>query len=80
MEDPAIATRLKDLLQDGRRLTDEEARQVASIVRASDAPQRALAMAQGHAETARRQLDGVEPGTARDSLMTLAGYVVTRKL
>jgi heptaprenyl diphosphate synthase len=80
MEDAGVATRLKDLLHDGRKLSVEEAREVVDVVRKSGAPERALGRARDYAMKARAQLDAIDRGEARDALAALTDYVVTRKL
>lgn len=80
MEDAGVATRLKHLLHDGRKLSVEEAREVVDVVRKSGAPERALARARDYAMKARAQLDAIQRGEARDALAALTDYVVTRKL
>lgn len=67
-------------LEQGQRLTVEEATRVVEAVRASDAPQRALDEARRHAGAARMQLASLPPGEAVDALDAIADYVVTRKL
>ncbi len=80
MEDESAANRLEKVLQDGRKLSTEEAREVVTSVRESKAPQLALDHAQEFASAAGRQLDAVAAGDARDALAALTGYVVSRKL
>jgi heptaprenyl diphosphate synthase len=79
-EDPGLATRLKEILHDGRKLSVEEAREVAQVVRESGAPERALERARDYATKARAELEAIDRGEARDSLAALTDYVVTRKL
>ena len=79
-EDKQVAVRLKTIVQDGRKLTQKEARAVVQIVRESGAPHRALGRAQEYASAASKQLDAIEAGDARDALSALTGYVVSRKL
>jgi len=67
-------------LEDGRRLTDSEARDVVATVRAGDGAQRALAQAHHHAENARAKLRVLDPSDATSALASLTDYVVTRKL
>ena len=80
MHDASVSARLTKLLLDGRRLSDDEARRVVEAVRASDGPDRALQEARRHADEARKQLSIFPRGEPIDSLASLAGYVVTRKL
>ncbi len=80
LEDAGIATRLKHLLHDGRKLSPEEAHEVADVVRESGAPERALARARDHAMKARAELNAIGGGEAHDALAALTDYVVTRKL
>jgi geranylgeranyl pyrophosphate synthase len=79
-EDKAVADRLKNLLQDGRKLTTQEAQEVVKVVRESRAPQRALERAREFASAATNELDAIEAGELRDALAALTNYVVTRKL
>jgi geranylgeranyl pyrophosphate synthase len=67
-------------LEDGRKLTDEEARGVVEEVRTSDGPKRALEEAHRHAQQARDHLAMLSGSDARAALASLADYVVTRKL
>jgi len=80
MEEGQTTRRLKDLLHDGRKLTAEEAAQVVALVRASGAPKAALAVAQEYSSVARRQIESLPRGVARDALASLTDYVVSRKL
>jgi heptaprenyl diphosphate synthase len=80
MEDAAVAARLASLIHDGRKLSAAEAGNVAEVVRASRAPQRALERAQEFAAEASRQLVSIPGGGARDALAALTDYVVSRKL
>ncbi|MHB8590069.1 MAG: polyprenyl synthetase family protein [Candidatus Dormibacteraceae bacterium] len=79
-QDEAMSHRLKQILEDGRQLSVQDAHAVVEIVRESRAPQRALARAEDHARQAREQLGGIDAGEARDALEALTDYVVTRKL
>jgi heptaprenyl diphosphate synthase len=79
-EDPLVADKLVKVLRDGRKLSITDARYVVEVVRASQAPQRALERAQEFAEVASRRLDAIEPGEARVALAALTDYVVSRKL
>jgi heptaprenyl diphosphate synthase len=71
---------LDKLLQDGRKLTANQAAEVVEIVRTSRAPQLALERAREHAERANKQLGVLATSDARSSLSALTDYVVTRKL
>jgi heptaprenyl diphosphate synthase len=71
---------LEKLLQDGRKLTANQAAEVVAIVRTSRAPQLAIERAREHAERANKQLDLLATSDARSSLSALTDYVVTRKL
>ena len=75
---PLMLSRVR--LEDGRKLTEDEARRVVDDVRATDAPQRALQQARRHADDARKQLEVLPRGEAVDRLAALTDYVVTRKL
>ena len=66
-------------LEDGRRLDEDEAREVVERVRASDAPQRALDEANRYAKNARDHLRVVKAGEATEVLASLSDYVVSRK-
>ena len=65
---------------EGRRLDEREARDVVDAVRASDAPERALAQAREHADAAREKLRILGDGDAVSSLTSLTDYVVARNL
>ena len=67
-------------LEDDRRLSEHEAREIVEAVRNSNGPQQALDQARDHAEAARSQLKGIGGGEAASALSALAGYVVSRKL
>jgi len=67
-------------LEDQRRLTEQEARDVVTSVRDSDGPRLALDEARKHADAARQQLRVLEMSDASSTLASLADYVVTRKL
>jgi len=67
-------------LEDGRRPSEDESREVVDAVRKSDGPRLALAQARKHADAARAQLRALEAGEANDALASLADYVVSRKL
>ncbi len=67
-------------IEDGRRLTESEARQVVEEVRAGKGPELALDQARAHAERARDQLKALGDSAALDALTALTGYVVNRKL
>jgi len=67
-------------LEDQRRLTEQEARDVVTSVRDSDGPRLALDEARKHAGAARQQLRVLEMSDASSTLASLADYVVTRKL
>jgi heptaprenyl diphosphate synthase len=80
LEDGSAAQRLAKVLQDGRKLSSNEAGDIVEVVRESGAPQRALERAREYATAASRQLDSLPEGDARDALAALTDYVVTRKL
>ncbi len=67
-------------VEDGRRLNEDESRDVVDAVRKSDGPRLALEQARKHADAARAQLRELDAGDANDALASLAGYVVNRKL
>ena len=79
-EDAHVAKRLDSVLSGGRKLSTQEAREVVEVVRGSNAPQQAIERAREYASAARKQLDAIDPGEARDSLAALTDYVVSRKL
>ena len=67
-------------IEDDRRLSESEARQVVDEVRNSDGPRLALEEAKNHARDAREYLRSVTRSDATDVLASLTDYVVTRKL
>ena len=67
-------------LEDNRRLSEGDARQIVEAVRTSEGPRRALEEAQNHARAARSQLQSLPRSDAVDALAALTDYVVTRKL
>jgi heptaprenyl diphosphate synthase len=79
-QDHATASRLEKLLQDGRKLNANDAAEVVSIVRTSQAPQLALERAREHASAASKKLEALSASDARATLAALTDYVVTRKL
>src|SRR2546430_10321287 len=78
MQESQVAAEARELLVDGRALTDEVARRVARLVRDGEGPRHALERARTLADQAREQLDGITPGTAQQSLTALTEYVVKR--
>jgi len=79
-EDPDNASKLDRVLSGALKLSAQDAREVVEMVRGSHAPQQALERAREFAMAARKQLDAIDPGEARDALAALTDYVVTRKL
>ena len=79
-DDPDTASRLDIVLSGGRKLSAQEAKQVVELVRGSYAPQHAIERAREYASAARKQLDVIDAGEARDALAALTDYVVSRKL
>jgi heptaprenyl diphosphate synthase len=79
-EDKELASVLKGILHNGRKLGTHEAQEVARVVRESGAPERALERARDYAMKARAELAAVHSGEAHDALAALTDYVVTRKL
>lgn len=67
-------------LEDGRKLTTDEARHVVDEVRASSGTERALDEARRHAAAARDQLKVLGSCEAIESLAAITDYVVNRKL
>jgi len=66
-------------VEDGRRLSELEARALVETVRESGAPARAIEMARERARAAREQLQGFDKTDAIDALISLTDYVVSRK-
>jgi geranylgeranyl pyrophosphate synthase len=79
-KDGSVSRRLGMLLEDGRPITAESAREVVELVRQSDGPRRALDEARDHANAAIDRLRIFDSSSAVDALEVLAGYVVSRKL
>ena len=79
MEKPAVAHAARGLLVDGRALTADEARRVVALVRESGAPSRAIERARKVASDAASKLGTLPQGPARDALIALPTYVVSRK-
>ncbi|MEV4496869.1 polyprenyl synthetase family protein [Micromonospora arborensis] len=75
--DTPAAGRVRDLLE-VREPTPAELAEVAELVVASGAVDEVLAEARRRAAQAARRLDPLPPGPARDSLVQLADYAVTR--
>lgn len=80
MEGGEGASELRSLLRDGHRLGEAEAQSIVELVRASGAPEHAIAIAHDYTAQATRRLESLEPGAPREALATLADYVVSRKL
>jgi heptaprenyl diphosphate synthase len=80
MEESQTAAALKVVLVDGHVLTAGEAQQVVELVRASHGPKRALDRARDLASEARRRLEALDAGEAREAMAALSNYVVSRKL
>jgi geranylgeranyl pyrophosphate synthase len=78
LKDARVAAEAQQLLVDGRALSTDDARRVATLVRDSDGPPRALDRARSLAHEARMQLDRIKSSTARESLAALTEYVVKR--
>jgi len=66
-------------IDDDRRLSEPEARDIVDAVRTSDGPQRALEIARDHARAARDQLGVLDGSEGSSTLVALTDYVVTRK-
>ncbi len=77
---PLLLADLPEPLPDGTPLPAARVAEVVAAVRASQGPERALAEARKHADSARRHLAGLPGGPARESLERLTVYVVERKL
>jgi heptaprenyl diphosphate synthase len=80
MEDTRRAARLETFLQDGRKLSADDARRVVDEVRAGGGAEKAIDVARDYASKARAQLGAIPAGEARSALATLTDYVVSRKL
>jgi geranylgeranyl pyrophosphate synthase len=77
---PLLLAELPAPLTDGIPLPASRVAEVVAAVRASHGPERALAEARKHAESARGHLTSLPEGRARESLEGLTNYVVERKL
>lgn len=77
---PLLLADLPELLPEGVPLPAARVAQVVAAVRASAGPERALAEARRHAASAVRNLAGLPPGPARESLELLTAFVVERRL
>jgi heptaprenyl diphosphate synthase component 2 len=66
-------------IDDDRRLSEREARDIVDAVRTGDGPRRALEMARDHARAARDQLRVLDGSEGTSTLVALTDYVVTRK-
>jgi heptaprenyl diphosphate synthase len=80
LEDDAVGSKLRRLLQSQRELAGSEAHEVVELVRASDGPRQALERAREIASEARGQLETLGAGEAKAALAALTTYVVSRKL
>jgi geranylgeranyl pyrophosphate synthase len=80
LDEAPAAAKLNKLLTSGRELNAADALEVVDLVRASRGPQRAIARARELASEARRELEALASGDARDALEALTTYVVSRKL
>jgi heptaprenyl diphosphate synthase len=80
LEDDAVGSKLRRLLQSQRELAGSEAHEVVELVRASDGPRQALERAREIASEARGQLETLGAGEAKVALAALTTYVVSRKL
>jgi len=67
-------------VEEGKRLSEQEAMRVATAVRDSNGPRHALEHARHHADEARHHLKMFDNSDAVVTLASLADYVVTRKL
>ena len=79
LEDDAVSEQVRPLLVDGRVPGADEARTVAAIVRESDGPRRALESARKLARSASAKLEPLTDGPAKQTLVALTEYVVSRK-
>jgi geranylgeranyl pyrophosphate synthase len=77
---PLLLAELPEPLPDGVPLPAARVAEVVVAVRLSRGPERALAEAHKHAESARGHLAGLPAGAVRESLEALTAYVVERKL
>jgi geranylgeranyl pyrophosphate synthase len=80
MEESPVAGNLGHVLQDGMKLTADQADAVIESVRSSHGPERALEQAREHAAEARNRLSELGRGDAVPVLAALTDYVVSRKL
>jgi len=80
MEKPEVADVARRVLIDGRKLSADEAQQMVALVRASGATSRVIERAHEIASDAASKLDALQHSPARDALIALSTYVVTRKL
>jgi heptaprenyl diphosphate synthase len=67
-------------IDDGRKLSEDEAKIIVEKVLKSDGPHRALELARNHANEGLEQLKKLPHTNAVDALAALADYVVSRKL
>jgi len=67
-------------IDDNKRLSEGEARDIVTSVRAGDGPRRALEIAREHARHARDRLSSFGDSDATSSLAALTDYVVSRNL
>jgi geranylgeranyl pyrophosphate synthase len=77
---PLLLADLTAPLTDGRALSAAEVAVAVKSVRASRGPELALVEARAHGAAARRELEGLPPTPARESLAALTEYVVDRRL
>src|SRR5207302_1520044 len=76
---PLLLADLPERLPDGIPLAAEQVAEAVAAVRASSGPEKALAAARKHAESARGHLGGLPEGPVREGLERLTAYVVERK-
>ena len=76
--DPKLAAAVGAALQAGPPLAVADVASFLQRVAATDAPAQARAIAKAHAATAAAALDALPRSSARDALVELAGYVVSR--
>lgn len=79
-EEPLVAARLDELLDEGRPPSAEALQQALMAVRGSAGPTRAIERAVEIALGAKRQLEAAPPGPSKQALDRLADYVVRRRL
>ncbi len=78
VDDPVAGPKIKPVLVDGRELTPAKAKQIAALVRESDAPRLAIDQARKLAAQAHERLDVLLDNEVTRALASLTEYVVSR--